>query len=131
MDGTRDVTVDMGSAALRNGEFLAFRLVHAAGNPVWAFACQDRMILSVQAPQPQYLWYLGHVPDAVNDGPRYALDRPLNVGDVYVVRMSFAQCPSYRLEIKKMPDQVLLLDITYTSHNTATSFPEPFTVTAI
>lgn len=128
---TRNRTVDKRGAAIGAGEFLAFRLSAGAGNPIWAFACEHRnSILSVEdEPQAEYRWYLGDVPDSVEDGPRFSLDRNI-VGDEddYGVSLTFAQCGTYRLQIVQLPANEVKTDIAFTSNSADDSFIEPFRV---
>lgn len=132
MNGTRKVAVDMRGTDLAAGETLAFRLLPAEGDPDWEFACLDGRIFHDQNhPRPEYRWYVGSPLVGISDGPLFRPHRPAHVADVYLVRIHFARCPSYRLEIMKLPQRVIVLDITYTNSNTAAEFTEPFTVTAV
>ena len=131
MGRTRQVIVDMGAASLGSTEALAFRILPSAGNPAFAFGCEDHQRFSHSgSPQPQFIWFLGTAPPVPGE-PSFPLDRPAGTPDRYGVQLFFAQCPSYRLQILKLPTKALVLDILYSSDIPNDQFIEPFTVTAL
>ena len=118
----RTATVDLGSAALGDGEYLEYVLSTSGGTGLWAFACEDRAL--EQSGQP---WYLSGPPISALS-PLYLVDRRRGIPDIYTVRMSFAQTSGYRLLIRKQPSDVTIQDISYVSHDPSSSFPEPLEV---
>jgi hypothetical protein len=127
---TRQAIVDLGAASVGPNDALAFLLLPAAGNPVFAFACQDQQRFQMSGhPQPQYVWFLGHTPPIPGE-PTFPLDRAASAPDVYVVQLIFAQCANYRLQIMKLPIKSLVLDVIYTATAPGDQFAEPFTVIA-
>jgi hypothetical protein len=130
--GKRTVTTNLGAAPLAGNEVLVYKLFASGANPIWAFGCADRLLVSVSNhPLPSYTWYLSQQPFSGPDGPAYTLDRPANVTDVYVVALSFAAVVQYRLLVTKQPGNVVIQDITYNSFDAHDAYREPLDVTMV
>jgi hypothetical protein len=130
--GKRTVTTNLGATPLAANEALVYKLFASGANPIWAFGCADRLLVSVSNhPLPVYTWYLAQNPAPAPDGPVYTLDRPLNAQDVYVVALSFAAVVQYRLLVVKQPGNLTIQDITYNSFDAHDAYREPLDVSAI
>lgn len=121
----RTVTVDLGAATLKDGEYLEYLLSPSGGEAIWAYACEDRALES-----SMLHWYLSPIPIPTLT-PLYLLDRSFDMPDIYTVRFSFAQTTGYRLLVRKQPSKATIQDISYLSQDPASSFPEPLDVTRV
>jgi hypothetical protein len=57
--GKRTVATNLGATPLAANEVLVYKLFASGANPIWAFGCADRLLVSVSNhPLPTYTWYL-------------------------------------------------------------------------
>ena len=119
-----------GLARLSPGNFLEYSLSPMAGAAHVArfdFVCEHRQLLQItNGNVPEFRWFMNRPP--APDEPGFPPDVPAGVVDVYVVGLSFANCPVYRLQVTQLPNGVLLKDLSFQAQSPADRWSEPLAV---
>jgi hypothetical protein len=113
----RNQVKDWGAVELQGSEYLLYSLFPGVGSPIWSFGCMDKekpRLTDNDIPQSPYRWVVG-APGAPAPAelPHVALDHAKNETDRYVLNMSFAGTPTYRLLVVKQPGNETIKDVTF------------------